>query len=828
MKQISLDKKWTFRRGLLDSVGMMAADPGIVVDLPHDGMIGLDVSRDAQALYESGYYPGDVCNYTKYVYIPKEWETGVVGLQFDGAMMHAAVEINGCKVAEHHYGYSPFYVDLTDYVTFGEENRITVNLNTGVQPSSRWYTGSGLYRGVTLLHAPEVHIIPDGVYLFTKEVTEEFALLEAQVDVENSTRENKLALVTLTLFREGENKEDNATVVRRTIQINPGKSETARLAVHLKNPVLWDADEPNLYHVKATVKELGSYRTHFMESSHPTVDEADTVFGVRTITADAVRGLRINGKATKLKGGCIHHDNGLLGAVSLYECEARKVRKLKEIGFNAIRTAHNPPSRYLVEACDRLGMYIFDEAFDAWGIAKRTGDYSQYFETQWEKDLTSFVRRDRIHPSVILWSTGNEIPERGGLNNGYTLAKKLADTIRTLDASRPISNGICSMWSGLDDALATGQNQAQNAENKRAEDFWEKQTEAFTNGLDIVGYNYMEELYTRDHELYPERVILGSENFPKEIGYRWRMVEELSYVIGDFTWTAWDYLGEAGIGKSVFAEKDDPIIGQGSWALMPPATSPYPWRLANDADVDITGRVRPQGDYRSVVFGSERTFVYSVHPKHFGKTEVISMWGFPDVQKCWNYDTFEGCPIEVVVFSGAEEVELIVNGQLLQRKKVDKDGILPYSVRFETTYQRGTLEAVSYCFGKEISRDRLVTSKPASKLRLLPEKTKLFPDGHDLVFIGIDILDEENQLVTDASVKLTATVEGAGSLAGFGTGNPKTEENYTDGETVTYHGHATAVLRSAYETGTIRLCVKAEGMKPEQVQIDVDERTIEV
>ena len=535
MQQIMLDEKWTFRRGMLDSIGMLEADPGKVVDLPHDGMISLPVSREAAAGVDSGYFPGDLCNYTKNIKIPMEWKEERIGLKFDGAMMHTTIDVNGCKVGEHHYGYAPFYVDITDSVTFGEENRITVNMNTGVQPSSRWYTGSGLFRGLVLCHSPRVHIQNDGVFVYTKAVRDETAFLEAQVDLSNATLENRLVKVTVMLMKEG--STEILAKAERIVQVNPNSGETARLAIHLKHPEIWSVEKPNLYQVRATAEDIGTFRTHFVKNEENTVDEAATLFGIRTITADSIRGLRINGKTEKLKGGCLHHDNGLLGAVSLYESEARKVKKLKEIGFNAIRTTHNPPSLALLEACDRLGMYVFDEAFDAWGIAKRTGDYSQHFESQWKKDLTAFVRRDRPHPSVIIWSTGNEIPERGGLNNGYTRATQLAEAIRELDPTRPVSNGICSFWSGLDDAMARGQNQSQNAKDESRSDLWERGTEPFTNGLDIVGYNYMEELYERDHELFPERVILGSENYPKEIGFRWPMIEKTPYVIGDFTWT---------------------------------------------------------------------------------------------------------------------------------------------------------------------------------------------------------------------------------------------------------------------------------------------------
>ncbi len=817
MNSINLDEKWTFRRGYLDSVGMLSENPGTVVNLPHDGMIGTPVSPDAPAKSDSGYFVGGLTNYTKFVMIPEEWKNDCVGLKFDGAMMNATVDINGGRVGLQNYGYAPFYVDLTSYVTFGEENRITVNLNTASQPNSRWYTGSGLFRGVKLCHGPRVHIVTDGIFVKTKEVADGYAFLEAQIEVENATLENRMVEVSVHISEDG--KEDIVTQTKRVIQVNSGSKETARIALNLANPKLWDAEQPNLYRVKVFAKDLGVYRTHLERSEVTPVDEATTLFGIRTITADAIRGLRVNGKEVKLKGGCLHHDNGLLGAVSLYEMEARKVSKLKEVGFNAIRTAHNPPSAALIEACDRLGMYVFDEAFDAWGIGKRAGDYSLYFDSQWEKDLTAFVKRDRTHPSVILWSIGNEIPERGGIGNGYTVATKLAETIHKLDGTRPVSNGICTLWAGLDDALAMGRVQTQNAAEDQASVLWEHVTEPFTNGLDIVGYNYMEDNYERDHEMFPERVMLGSENFPQQIGYRWPMVERLPYVIGDFTWTAWDYLGEAGIGKAVYVDGDDPLVQKGSWSLMPQPGSPFPWRLANDADFDITGHMLPQGAYRSVVWGSDKTYLFSMHPDTFHKVEMITMWGFPAVVPNWNYNGYEGKPVELVVYSKAEEVEVFVNGMSIGRKEVCMERPMPYSARFETVYEPGEVVAVSYHGGKEISRDVLVTAGEPVEIALVAEKSKMQADGHDVICVGIEVRDKDGVVVPDATIPLSVKVEGSGFLAGFGSANPVTDEDYTDEFTVSYRGRAMAIIRSGYESGTVRVEVSAEGMETVQVEL---------
>lgn len=818
MKKISLDENWTFRWGYLDSVGSLENDKGLQVNLPHDAMIGTEVSKDCYAACDSGFFNGGICNYTKFLFVPAEWKGQKLGLKFDGVMMNATVDINGCKVAGQNYGYAPFYVDITPYLAYGEENRITVNVNSGSVSNSRWYTGLGLYRGVMLCRSPLLYIADDGIYAYTSEASGDTAFVKAQVEVVNDTQENRLVEVCTELIPDGE--ETVAALSKSVIFVAANSREKAYLSINLKNPKVWDCDNPNLYKLKATVKSNGEYRTRLEEKDDIPADEAELLFGVRTISADAERGLLINGKSVKLKGGCLHHDNGLLGAVSLYEAEARKICKLKEVGFNAIRTAHNPPSSVLVEACERLGMYIFDEAFDAWWVGKRAGDYSQYFEANWKKDLTAFVKRDRSSPAVVIWSTGNEIPERGGLAKGYSRATQLARAIKELDPTRPVSNGICSMWSGLDDKLASGQYLAQNVNIGVYENLWEKATEPFTNGLDIVGYNYMEDQYEKDHEMFPQRVILGSENFPNQIGYRWPFIESHPYVIGDFTWTAWDYLGEAGLGKSFYADKDDPIVNKKPWEIMPQQTSHFPYRTAEDADYDITGHLLPQGEYRSVVWGSEKTYLYSRDPAAYDKVEMMTFWGFPQFMKKWTYPGFEGKPVKLAVFSRAQEVEVFVNGKSIGRKKVSCEAPMPNLAEFETFYEPGRVEAVSYVDGKEVSRDSLSTVGQGAEIKLTCAKKSLKADGHDAACVMIDIVDSEGRTVPDAAIKLTAKVEGPASLAGFGSGNPITDENYTDETSVTYRGQACAVLRSGYKDGESKLTVYAEGFEPKTLFLE--------
>ena len=592
-------------------------------------------------------------------------------------------------------------------------------------------------------------------------------------------------------------------------------------------------------------------------------DEAETLFGIRTVTADAVHGLRVNGRTVKLKGGCIHHDNGLLGAVSLRDSEYRKLGLLKEAGFNAVRLAHNPGSGELLEACDRLGLYVFDEAFDAWGHSKRPGDYSQFFHRDWKEDMESFILRDRNHPCILIWSTGNEVEERGGMGNGYTLAEELAAYVRSLDSTRLVSNGLCSMWSGLDDAsvleqmAAKRQGNAQNEDSGEMDGAWEDRTESFCNCLDVVGYNYMDSHYEYAGQRYPERVILGTESFPNQFDKVWELVERLPYVIGDFTWTAVDYIGEAGIGKSKFFEQGDPELAKGPWAISS-HVSEYPWRLANDADITIGGRLTPQGVYRKIVWGSSQTGLYVQHPRYHGMEEVVSNWGWNQMTDCWNYEGYAGRPVKVYVYSAAKEVELFLNGKSLGRAAAGKEN--RFCAVFETVYEPGVLRAVSLDGDREVSGAEIATTGAPASIRLTADKTRLKADGEGLSYVAVEILDEDGNVVKDGEIQLEASLEAAraqyhslspvrkilgeegmkammagfGSeaekeapdasacLAGFGSDNPVTEDNYTVGKCRSYQGRALAVVRAGQIAGKALLRVAAPGLGEASLEIAVE------
>ncbi len=822
---INLNREWYFGTGSFEfkeRIGGISLKRRI--NLPHDYMIESDVYADAPSKQSSGYYNATLAHYVKNIDIPEDWSDGLVFLRFDGAMMNATIEVNGNRAALQHYGYAPFEADITDYIYPGQKNRLVVTLNASMQPNSRWYSGAGLFRDVQLVHVPRLHIMNDGLYARTEKIdyapdgSAETAFVHVSAEIKNNNTENRVAEVRFSLVRDDNSKE----IIARNalVQVPAFKSATAYMTLTVDKPQLWSAENPELYRLCVCVCEKAVYKTRPIPIDKPSVDKEEVLFGIRTVEVDVKHGLRINGRGVKLRGGCLHHDNGVIGIVSNYDAEARKLRKLKEIGFNAIRTAHNPPSSMLIEACDRLGMYVFDEAFDAWGMGKQPGDYNQYFDTDWEKDLTAFVKRDRCHPSVIIWSTGNEITERGGLNNGYVWATRLTEAIRRFDRSRPICNAICVFWNGLDDTLqAQEMCKWHDSIAFKQSPLWEDLTEGFANGLDIVGYNYLENKYTADHEMYPERVMLGSENYPKEIGMHWPTVEKTPWIIGDFTWTAWDYLGEAGIGKAVFVEPDDPRIHMNPWVFG----SPYPWRTANDADFDITGLVRPQGVYRSIVWGSRNTGLFSYDPATFEKVEVLTQWGFPGVWSSWNWAGQEGRPVRIAVFSSAEEVELFLNGKSLGRKRAGSALIhdMPLTFMFETVYQPGKLEAVSYSSGKEISRAELVTTGPAVALRLFPETDCLRANGASLAYVRVLLTDYDGHVVPTASVGLKAEVSGQAELLGFGSANPITDENYTKGYFTSYCGSALAVLRAGFEVGEARLTVTADGFESAEIILPV-------
>jgi beta-galactosidase len=808
----NIDRRWEFINGKPSNIPGFS-QTGKTVNLPHDFTIETDTFPEAPGGSLTGYYGGGVGTYIKVLDIPEEFSGKRVMVEFDGVYMNTTVNLNGHPIARHHYGYTPFHADLTPYIKPGKSNRLSVTVNNSAQPNGRWYTGSGLYRHVDLLCAPKLHLAPWSIYAHTSHIVNGTAFVMVETTVENHTADSADLWVDIKIDKESCGTE--AGTGRVKVHIPSGEKALGRVMIAVENAELWDIDSPKLYKISA---ELSDKET--------ILDNDSTIFGIRTISVDVKNGFMLNGRTLILKGGCVHHDNGILGAASFKDSEYRRMKVHKDNGYNAIRFAHNPMSRDLLDACDRLGLLVINEAFDVWTMEKNTNDYSQYFQEDWKADMEAFILRDRNHPCVIMWATGNEVPERGGLSNGYEWASKLAAYVRKLDPTRFVTNAICSFFNGLNeednakffgDLFKESKNAGGNAINLDSEfgrRIWGEYTEAFASPLDVVGYNYLNYHYEPAIENFPCRVICGTESKPREMDKYWNDVERFSHVIGDFVWTSYDYIGEAGIGKQEYVNPEEAAA-----AFRGAHIAKFPWRLSNDADFDLCGFARPQLAYRRILWGSKETFIASHNPKNNGKVEILGRWGWPECENAWSWEGYEGKPVQVDVYTAAEEVELILNGKSLGRKAAGKEN--RYTAKFDLSFEPGTLEAISYTGGEKISSDMLRTAGKPTSIRISPEKKELAADGQSLCFAVVEIVDADGTLVPTAEFKATAKVEGAATLAAFGTGRPVTAENYTKGEFTSYKGRLLAIIRAGYEPGIAVLNVSIDGFNTESLEIPV-------
>jgi beta-galactosidase len=814
MKRTNIDRGWSFAPQGHNFYSMMMPQNEAVVNLPHDFTIGTDVRADTSNGRAGGYYEGGIGSYTRYLDIPADWEGRRILVEIDGAYMNSEVRLNGNLVTLHPYGYTPFHADVTPFVKYGAKNRLLVVVNNSAPKTGRWYTGSGLYRHVDLLTAPKLHLAPWSIFAYTERIEKNAAYIAVEVTAENQTEVDRVERVSMNLTREG--SDIPAARGEIPLHIPAMGSRTGRLRLIVENPALWDIDDPQLYMVKAELENA---------------DTDTALFGIRTITVDTKNGLRLNGRTVKIKGGCVHHDNGILGAASFYDSEFRKMKLHKDNGFNGIRCAHNPPSRDMLEACDRLGLLVLNEAFDMWRMSDNQNDYHLFFDAWWKRDMELFMKRDRNHPCIFMWSIGNEIHERNGLSNGYRLAAELAAFARTLDPTRPITSSIPVTFNGLDDddmkqMMQSWQEMAQkgikasefqNLENPFSDKIWGPKTEAFAAPLDVVGYNYLENRYEKDGETYPNRIICGTESYPRNIDIIWNKVKKLPYVIGDFTWTSNDYIGEAGLGQAVYLNDEElkrcnPVQGYPVY---------YPWRTAFCGDFDLCGFDRPQLHFRKIVWGSEETYLVAHIPAHIDKHEVLGRWGWSETYPEWTFEGYEGKPVRVDVFSAAEEVELLLNGKSLGKKPAGKAN--RYKAQFDLRYEPGTLRAVSLSGGREISSSEIRTTSKAAEIRITPEKNTLQADGQSLCFALVEIVDNEGRRVPFDDRKAKATVSGAGSLAAFGNGRPVTEENYAAGVFTSHLGRYLAVIRSGCEGGEAVLHVHIDNLDDAKAVITIKE-----
>lgn len=817
MKRININdgwQCWTGASGLMTTFFGGQPPAKTDVDLPHDIMIHKDRSAEAVSGGGGAYFQGETYNYTKKIHIPEEARGDILYLDFEGVFMYAHIEINGNTAGKNVNGYSGFKVRINDFVEYGKDNEIRVTVKNSLQPNSRWYSGAGIYRNVYLLQAPAFHIEPDGLRIKTVDCDDELAAIRISADIRNDSVWHRSGYV-VSRIKNGDG--GYVTEVRSKVNLFAGQKITVDQKITITGPKLWNVGTPNLYTCETTLTDTDE-----------TVIDTDTAgFGIRKLRLDSIHGLRINGETVKLKGGCIHHDNGLVGACAFEDAEERKVRLLKQAGYNALRSSHNLVSKALLDACDKLGMLVMDEFSDTWTQTKTDYDYAFSMSEWWEKDIESMVRKDFNHPSVIIYSIGNEIAECGSDFNA-DWGRKYIDKIRSVDDTRYITNGLnvlLAVKNRMGEIMASASNNAGGEGlNQLMSDIGKlmnmialhpvssKAIEESCDMLDIVGYNYSAARYELDHKAHPERICVGTETSPAALDINWDIVKNNSYVLGDFSWTAWDYLGEVGIGEVNYKEDTE-----GKPSFM----KGYPWISAFCGDLDITGFRKTVSYWRETVWGGRGSTPYAAvqPPVNFGKTRIPGIWSFTGTVNSWTWPGYEGKDIEVEAYADADEAELLVNGKTQGRIPVGKD-FKKYYCKWQTKYEPGKLEVVSYTDGKEAGRYTLCTAGDPL-LTLTADRNEIRAGSNDLVYIDIELKDAAGVLNMSSVKQVKVSLDGPGMLAGCGSADPKTEEKYNADTHMTYLGRMQAVVRAGKEKGIVTVKVSSDGMEDAQINIDV-------
>ena len=689
----------------------------ITVNLPHDWDIYEGPNPATGATKEGGgWFAGGKGEYRKTFKTPK---AEIVKLHFEGIYQKAEIFVNGQKAGQHAYGYTPFTVNITPYLYKDKrDNEVVVKVNNSEQPNCRWYSGSGIYRHVWLLTNNQQYIDEGSVRVTTPDIH------------------------TVNIKAEVVTKEGNRKPIEKTI--------------HVEKPHLWTPDDPYLYHT--TIEAEG--------------DALPITYGIRTIAYSAENGLMLNGKPILINGACLHHDDGVLGAMAFDAAEIRKVKLMKEAGFNLIRTSHNPTTRAFLDACDSLGMLVIDEAFDGWRTAKNPYDYSTLIDSCYREDIHAMVQRDRNHPSVICWSIGNEVIERKDIRV-VTTAKKLKQAILEMDDTRPVTEALCA---------------------------WDNDWEIYDPHFDVLdtgGYNYMIHKHASDHQRNPKRVMWQTESYPRDAFKNWMLVKEHPYIIGDIVWTGLDYLGESGIGRYYY---------EGERPGEHYVTGGQPdWHGAYCGDVDITGWRKPISHYREMLWkGTEDTLYMAVREPngYHGKIHQTA-WSVWPTWESWTWPSWEGKPIEVEVYTKSAWVNLYLNDELIGNKKVDVN--TQFKATFSVPYKAGTLKAVD----AEGHITMLATAGQPAALRLTADKTLLNHDGQDLAFITVEVVDSEGRLCPDAAIPCEAAVKGQGQLLAFASADLKDREPYTSPCVTTWKGRALLVVRSGKGKGKTQVTVKS-------------------
>jgi beta-galactosidase len=770
------DSKWSFYRGELEGGEQVTLDDTSwrLLSLPHDWSIenipGTNSPLDPEAIGEvsAGFFVGGTGWYRKHFVIDSSEDKRKILLHFEGVYMNADVWLNGEHLGNHPYGYTGFGYDISDKIKFNEDNVLAVEVKNEGQ-NSRWYSGSGIYRHLWLIATNLVHIPEWGVYITTPEVSEREAIVNFKIEVTNDS-ENSADLKVLTRIL----NEVEISSMEDTIKLEPGVSGAVSQNLVVQNPELWSPENPNLY--KALIEVF---------DGSTLIDRTERTFGIRTIEYSVENGFLLNGKPILLKGGNMHHGNGPLGAAAYDRAEERRVELMKASGFNTIRCAHNPPSEAFLDACDRLGMMVIDEAFDMWRRPKNPEDYSNYFDEWWQKDVEAMVKRDWNHPSIIMWSSGNEIPERGE-PEGVETSKMISSFIKDLDPTRPVTAAVNGLNPDKDPYFGT---------------------------LGVSGYNYAvggdhgkESIYAIDHKRVPDRIMYGAESYPLEAFGSWMDVVDYPYVIGDFVWTGFDYLGEASIGwRGYMQEKDF-----------------YPWSHAYCGDIDICGFKRPQSYYRDVLWDNADKPLIFVHPPEPSfelnpRRMDWSKWHWEDVVTSWNWEGFEGQKLTVDIYNSSESVELFLNETSLGKRATNREN--EWIASWEIPFEPGTLKAVSYGGDQIVGESSLSTAGKVETIRLTSDRPEIKANEQDLCYITVELLDENGIRNPKAENEISYKIEGPGEILAVASSNPMSTESYQQMSRKVWRGRGLVIIKALSIPGEIVLFAQAEGLPPSETRI---------
>jgi len=770
------------------------------VDLPHDWDI-FEGPRSGKGATGTGggWFEAGKGEYRKSFKTPGG---EVVKLHFEGVYQKAEVYVNGQKAGQHHYGYTPFTVDVTPFLKLknskieklkNELNEVVVKVDNSKQPNCRWYSGSGIYRHVWLETMPALHIAENGVFVTTPEVSADKAKVQVEVTVQNEG-------LTPNPSRGGEGSsysvnDVNVEVILRDMagtaihKLSQPLGELAKesetksvFTFGINNPKLWSPESPYLYTAEVSLSTP-------LSPARGVGGEA-VKFGVRTFSFDAERGFVLNGQKVLINGACVHHDDGVLGARAFDDAEIRKVRQMKEAGFNLIRTSHNPTTRAFLDACDSIGMLVIDEAFDGWRTQKNPYDYSTVIDSCFRQDIHAMVLRDRNHPSIISWSIGNEVIERKDIRVVYT-ARQMKKAIHEYDTTRPVTEALCA---------------------------WDRDWEIYdphAEVLDVVGYNYMIFKHASDHERDPKRVMWQTESYPRDAFRNWAVANDFPYVVGDIVWTGLDYLGESGIGRNYYKGERE---GE-SWI----EGGQPEWHGAPCGDVDITGWRKPISHYREMLWKTRNMPMYEWKDGQTSSTPIeddglymavkepngyhgeihTTMWSVWPTWESWTWPGWEGKAIEVEVYTKDPQVKLFLNDKLIDTKNISQD--TEFKAVFTVPYEAGTLRAQT-CWGR--IKTLRTAGKPA-RLRLTPDRTVMTADGQSLTFVTVEVLDKNGIPVPDAAIDCEAVVKGAGNLLAFASADMKDTEPYTSPRVKTWKGRALLVVRSTQKKGSVSVSIKS-------------------